>query len=174
MEHAAVPSMNREKKLSEWIEMYADAILKTCYLYLSDLQQAEDAMQDTWIKAWKHMDDHERDHIRSEKAWLLRIAINTCKDYRRTAWFRHIDRKRALEDLPDRFTMTEPVDRSMTWIVMDLPDKYKRVVLLYFYQGLTIRETAEVLGMSTTTVHRRLQKAEDLLKNALERSEAHE
>ena len=174
MEHAAVPSMNREKKLSEWIEMYADAILKTCYLYLSDLQQAEDAMQDTWIKAWKHMDDLERDHIRSEKAWLLRIAINTCKDYRRTAWFRHIDRKRALEDLPDRFTMTEPVNRSMTWIVMDLPDKYKRVVLLYFYQGLTIRETAEVLGMSTTTVHRRLQKAEDLLKNALERSEAHE
>ncbi|MBQ7175765.1 MAG: sigma-70 family RNA polymerase sigma factor [Lachnospiraceae bacterium] len=174
MEHAAVPSMNREKKLSEWIEMYADAILKTCYLYLSDLQQAEDAMQDTWIKAWKHMDDLERDHIRSEKAWLLRIAINTCKDYRRTAWFRHIDRKRALEDLPDRFTMTEPVDRSMTWIVMDLPDKYKRVVLLYFYQGLTIRETAEALGMSTTTVHRRLQKAEDLLKNALERSEAHE
>ena len=143
MEHAAVPSMNREKKLSEWIEMYADAILKTCYLYLSDLQQAEDAMQDTWIKAWKHMDDLERDHIRSEKAWLLRIAINTCKDYRRTAWFRHIDRKRALEDLPDRFTMTEPVDRSMTWIVMDLPDKYKRVVLLYFYQGLTIRETAK-------------------------------
>ena len=174
MEHAAVPSMNREKKLSEWIEMYADAILKTCYLYLSDLQQAEDAMQDTWIKAWKHMDDLERDDIRSEKAWLLRIAINTCKDYRRTAWFRHIDRKRALEDLPDRFTMTEPVDRSMTWIVMDLPDKYKRVVLLYFYQGLTIRETAEALGMSTTTVHRRLQKAEDLLKNALERSEAHE
>ncbi len=174
MEHAAVPSMNREKKLSEWIEMYADAILKTCYLYLSDLQQAEDAMQDTWIKAWKHMDDLERDHIRSEKAWLLRIAINTCKDYRRTAWFRHIDRQRALEDLPDRFTMTEPVDRSMTWIVMDLPDKYKQVVLLYFYQGLTIRETAEALGMSTTTVHRRLQKAEDLLKNALERSETHE
>ena len=57
MEHAVVPSMSREQKLSEWIEMYSDAILKTCYLYLSDLQQAEDAMQDTWIKAWKHMDD---------------------------------------------------------------------------------------------------------------------
>ena len=174
MEHAAVPSMSREQKLSEWIEMYSDAILKTCYLYLSDLQQAEDAMQDTWIKAWKHMDDIERNRIRSEKAWLLRIAINTCKDYRRTAWFRHIDRQKSLEDLPVRFTMTEPVDRSMTWIVMDLPDKYKQVVLLYFYQGLTIQETAEALGMSMTTIHRRLQKAEDLLKNALERSETHE
>ena len=174
MEHAVVPSMSREQKLSEWIEMYSDAILKTCYLYLSDLQQAEDAMQDTWIKAWKHMDDIERNHIHSEKAWLLRIAINTCKDYRRTAWFRHIDRQKSLEDLPVRFTMTEPVDRSMTWIVMDLSDKYKQVVLLYFYQGLTIQETAEALGMSMTTIHRRLQKAEDLLKNALERSETHE
>ena len=57
---------------------------------------------------------------------------------------------------------------------MDLPDKYKQVVLLYFYQGLTIQETAEALGMSMTTIHRRLQKAEDLLKNALERSETHE
>ena len=174
MERAEVPSMIREQKLSRWIEEYSDSILYTCFLYLSDQSQAEDATQDTWIKAWKHMDDIERNRIRSEKAWLLRIAINTCKDYRRTAWFRHIDRQKSLEDLPVRFTMTEPVDRSMTWIVMDLPDKYKQVVLLYFYQGLTIQETAEALGMSMTTIHRRLQKAEDLLKNALERSETHE
>ena len=121
MEHAAVPSMNRETKLSEWIEMYSDTILRTCYLYLSDLQQAEDVLQDTWIKAWKHMDDLERKEVRNEKAWLLRIAINTCKDYRRTAWFRHIDRKNALEELPARFTMIEPDDRSMSWI---LPGAY--------------------------------------------------
>ena len=174
MEHAAVSGMSREQMLSEWIDQYSDAILKTCYLYLSDLQQAEDAMQDTWIKAWKHMEDLERNQIRSEKAWLLRIAINTCKDYRRTAWFRHVDRRKALEELPVRFTSAEPVDHSMTWIVMDLPDKYKQIVLLYFYQGLTIQETADALGMSVATAHRRLKKAEELLKEALERSETHD
>ncbi|MBQ9210394.1 MAG: RNA polymerase subunit sigma-24, partial [Clostridia bacterium] len=81
MERAEVPSMNREQRLSRWIEEYSDSILHTCFLYLSDQSQAEDATQDTWIKAWKHMSDFERQGIANEKAWLLRIAINTCKDY---------------------------------------------------------------------------------------------
>ena len=55
MEHAVVPGMTREQKLSEWIEQYSDPILRTCYLYLSDMQMAEDALQETWIKADKHM-----------------------------------------------------------------------------------------------------------------------
>ena len=59
MHHAAVPGMNREEKLKEWIEAYSDLILKTCYLYLSDRGQAEDATQDTWIKAWNHMEAFE-------------------------------------------------------------------------------------------------------------------
>ena len=57
MDHAEVPGMNREQRLSRWIDLYSDTILKTCFLYLSDRQQAEDVLQDTWIKAWKHMDD---------------------------------------------------------------------------------------------------------------------
>ena len=73
MERAAVPSMIREQRLNQWIENYSDSILRTCCLYLSDQTQAEDATQDTWIKAWKHMDDFERKGITNEKAWLLRI-----------------------------------------------------------------------------------------------------
>ena len=63
MERAAVPSMIREQRLNQWIEDYSDSILRTCFLYLSDQTQAEDATQDTWIKAWKHMDDFERKGI---------------------------------------------------------------------------------------------------------------
>jgi len=51
MERAAVPSMIREQRLNQWIEDYSDSILRTCFLYLSDQTQAEDATQDTWIKA---------------------------------------------------------------------------------------------------------------------------
>ena len=117
MEHAVVPGMTREQKLSEWIEQYSDSILRTCYLYLSDMQMAEDALQETWIKAWKYMDDPARKTVANEKAWLLRIAVNTCKDYRRTAWFRHVDRRNALEDLPPRFVSAEPADNSVSTIV---------------------------------------------------------
>ena len=173
MNHAAVPGMTREQRLNGWIESYSDAILKTCYLYLSDRQQAEDALQDTWIKAWRHMEDYERKGIAHEKAWLLRIAVNTCRDYRRTAWFRHVDRKQTLEDLPPRLVAAEPEDRSLTMAVAELPDRFKQIVLLYYYQGLTIQETAETLGQSAATVHRRIRKAEALLKEALEGGEAH-
>jgi RNA polymerase sigma-70 factor (ECF subfamily) len=172
MERAAVPGMIREQKLNQWIEDYSDSILRTCFLYLSDQTQAEDATQDTWIKAWKHMDDFERKGIANEKAWLLRIAINTCKDYRRTAWFRHVDRSKALDELPPQLIAVEPEDRTLTLMVMDLPDRYKQVILLHFFQGLTMQETADALGASQSTVHRRLKKAEEMLREHPEMSVA--
>ena len=174
MGRAEVPSMNREQKLAEWIEAYSDTILKTCYLYLSDRGQAEDATQDTWIKAWKHMADFEKQGIANEKAWLMRIAINTAKDYRRTAWFRHIDRKKALEELPQQRFAAQSEDTTLTLLVMELPDRYKQVILLYYFQGLTMRETADALGTSQPTVHRRLKKAEALLKISLTGGEGYE
>ena len=174
MERAEVPSMIREQKLSRWIEEYSDSILHTCFLYLSDQSQAEDATQDTWIKAWKHMEDIDRKGITNEKAWLLRIAINTCKDYRRTAWFRHVDTRKAIEDLPASLVSSEPEDHTLTLIVMDLPDRYKQIILLHYFQGLTLQETADVLGQSVSTAHRRMKKAEALLKDAFEGGEVHE
>ena len=134
MERAEVPSMNREERLSRWIDDYSDAILRTCFLYLSDQTQAEDALQDTWIKAWRHMGEYERKGILNDKAWLMRIAINTCKDYRRTAWFRHIDNRKALDELPPRLLQVEQEDHTLSLMVMELPDRYKQVVLLHYFQ----------------------------------------
>ena len=174
MERAEVPSMNREERLSRWIDDYSDAILRTCFLYLSDQTQAEDALQDTWIKAWRHMGEYERKGILNDKAWLMRIAINTCKDYRRTAWFRHIDNRKALDELPPRLLQVEQEDHTLSLMVMELPDRYKQVVLLHYFQGLTQRETAEALGLSPSAVLRRLRSAEALLKQSLTGGEGFE
>ena len=174
MEHAAVPGMDREERLHSWIDNYSDQILRMCFLYLSDQAQAEDALQDTWIKAWKHMDDYERNGIRNDKAWLMRIAINTCKDHRRTGWLRHIDKRKALEDLPQQLLQTADTDRSLSLQVMQLPDKYKQVILLHYYQGLTQKETAQALGLSPAAVLRRLRSAEALLKQILTGGEAYD
>ena len=174
MEHAEVPGMNREERLRCWIESYSDQILRMCFLYLSDQTQAEDALQDTWIKAWKHMDDYERKGIENAKAWLMRIAINTCKDHRRTGWLRHIDKRKAPEDLPQQLLQTADTDRSLSLQVMQLPDKYKQVILLHYYQGLTQKETAQALGLSPAAVFRRLRSAEALLKQILTGGEAYD
>ena len=167
MERAEVPGMTPEERLARWIDAYSDAILRMCFLYLSDQAQAEDALQDTWIKAWRHMGEYERNGVLNDKAWLTRIAINTCKDYRRTAWFRHIDNRKALEELPPRLTQVEQADHSLSLMVMELPDRYKQVVLLYYFQGLTQKETGQALGLSPSAVLRRLRGAEALLKQSL-------
>jgi len=165
MAHAEVPGMNQEEQLRRWIETYSDEILRLCFLYLGDQAQAEDALQDTFIKVWQHMADERR--LLNEKAWLMRIAINTCKDYRRTAWFKHVDLRQALDELPPRLLRAASEDRSLTLAVMELPARYKQVVLLYYYQGFTQQETATALGISPAAVFRRLRKAETLLRTAL-------
>ena len=89
MEHAAVPSAVREQRLNHWIEAYADDVIKVCYISLSDRAQAEDAMQETFLKAWKSMAAYERKGVTNDKAWLMKIACNTCRDHLRRGWRKH-------------------------------------------------------------------------------------
>ena len=168
MEHAEVSGMDREQRLAEWIEEYSDSILRTCFLYLSDLGQAEDAMQDTWIKAWKHMSDYDQKGYTNEKAWLLRIAINTCKDYRRSAWFRHMDRRITPENLPEKAQEVHFPDGEVSGAISSLPAKLRMVILLRYYEGFTVQETAETAGVSVATAKRQIRKANQLLRKKLE------
>lgn len=157
----------REERMRLWVQRYSDAILRTCFLYLCDRTMAEDALQDTLIKAWRHMAAYEKRDIANERAWLMRIAINTCKDYRKTAWWRHIDSRRALEELPCGMMQTQDASRELTHMVMELPVRYKQVILLYYFQGLNQHETAHALGISPSAVVRRLRSAEKLLKERM-------
>ena len=167
MDNAAVPGAVREQRLEQWITQYADAILRTCFVYLRDATQAEDAMQDTFLKAWKSMEQFDKRNGHTERAWLMRIAINTCHDYHRSKWFRHVDMTKALESLPPRFGTVLPEDHSLLMDVYNLPEKYKRVILLYYYQEMTLEETAQALAVSRSAVHKRLMKAQGLLKGRL-------
>lgn len=154
----------REQRFMEWVKTYGDVILRTCFVYLSNVHDAEDAMQDTFLKAWKAMDQFEQRNGANEKTWLIKIAMNVCRDYHRSKWFRKVDLQKALEDLPGRYLQVEDKDITLTMDVMRLPEKLKQVVLLHYYQELTLREVAEVLGVALSTVHRRLKQAEERLK----------
>ncbi len=167
MQGAVVPSATREQQLEQLISLYADTILRTCFIYLSDRGQAEDAMQDTFLKAWKHLQQTGGPDIQNEKAWLLRIAMNTCHDYHRTKWFRHVDARKALDELPPRYLAVIPQDHSLLVDVCELPEKYKQVLLLYYYQEMNLQEVAGALNISRSSVHKRLKKAQELLKGRL-------
>ncbi len=161
-----VEQSSKEQTLESWMRTYGTDILRICFVILSDASEAEDAMQDTFLRAWRAMDNFKERNA-SPKTWLIRIAINICRDYRRRRWFRHIDMRTALEDLPQGVVGVEPEDRSLMLDILRLPDTLKEPLLLYYYQNMTLEETAASLGVSKSTVHTRLKKAEATLKISL-------
>lgn len=172
MNIASVPSEVREQTLEAWLTEYGDAVLRMCYVYLGDRALAQDALQDTFIKAWRGMDGRRGES--AVKTWILRIAINTCKDYRRTAWMRRVDRSQPIEELPLTFEDVSEESRALFDDVMNLPSKLKQVILLYHFQNLTLVETAEALHISRSAVQNRLQKAYTLLRFECEGGDTHE
>ena len=149
----------KDDTLSEWLTAYGDLINRTCCLILGDRALAEDAAQETFIRAWKSMAQYKGDA--SPKTWLTRIAINVCRNIRRTAWFRRNDRSISPEDLP----LSAPdEDRTLLLTVQQLPEKHRQVVILRYYQGMSLDEAAKVLGISRSAAHHRLQKALQALR----------
>ena len=148
--------------IEELIDQYGDDLLRLCLLYLGDRQLAEDAFQETFLKAWKRQDFHQG----SEKAWLMRVAVNLCHDYHRSRWFRHTDRRTTPEDLP--LTAPAAFQSEILQLVRQLPLKEKEAVVLHFWHGLSAEEIAAMTGASRSAVYRRLERAKKHLKLELE------
>ena len=163
---------SKEERIEHMVLQYQLPLLKLCYAYLYDEELAKDAVQETFIKAFRNLDSF-RDNA-SEKTWLCRIAINTCKDLRRTSWFRHVDRSVTLDMIPEPAAPVEPEDESLTLEIMKLPAKLKEVALLCWFQGMTYNEAAEILDISLQAVGSRLNRARRKLRSVMEGSEDHE
>ena len=169
-----VDGLGREWKnhLATLMEQYGKVILRMCYLYLRDTALAEDAVQETFLKAYKALPNFRGEC--AEKTWLMRIAINTCKDIRRSAWFRHVDRSIIPEYLPAKSESLIAEQSDLVLEIMRLPGKYKEVILLYYYQGMTLLEISQVLSLSKQTVSARLQTARKKLQILLREEDSHE
>lgn len=164
MDNASRPSSAQEDRFEQLMRDYETEVLRLCFLYLMDRSLAEDAMQDTFTKVWRHLERFERRNDCSIKTWIMRIAVNTCKDYLRSSWFRRRKQTCALEEIPPALTPISQDSREFFLDVLRLPEKYKSAILLYYYQELTTEEVAKALGISRPTLNRRLQKAYSLLR----------
>ena len=163
---------SKEEQIEHMVLQYQLPLLRLCYAYLHDEELAKDAVQETFIKAYRNFDSFR--HASSEKTWLSRIAINCSKDLKRSSWFRHVDRSITLDRLPEPVSPVESKDESLTIEIMKLPAKLKEVALLCWFQEMTYNEAAEVLGVSLQAVASRLNRARKRLRQALEGSEDHD
>ena len=163
---------SRDERIESMVALYQLPLLRLCYAYLHDEELAKDAVQETFIKAYRNLDGFRE--MSSEKTWLNRIAINTCKDLRKSGWFRHVDRSVTPEMLPETETPGKPEETGLTAEIMNLPVRLREAALLCWLQGLTYNEAADALGISLQAVSSRLNRARKRLRFAMEGSEEHE
>ena len=164
------PNQTPADRLDQMVRQYEKDLLRVCCIYLRDRTAAEDVVQETFLKAYRNLDSFRGES--SEKTWLMRIAINCCRDYRRSAWYRYIDNRVSIDQLPTLST-APPSDEhiALTMAIMKLKPKYMEVVLLYFYEGYPIKETASMLNLTEAAVSSRIHKAKRKLRDELEGGE---
>lgn len=144
------------------VEEYGNSVLRMCYLYLKDYQLAEDVTQETFIKVYEKIDTFR--HDASIKTWIMSIAINLCKNQMRTHWFK----RTSLEHFPELATKDvygEILKNNVISMeIMRLQPKYREIILLYYYQELSVKEISTILGMKEATVLQRMKRAREQLK----------
>lgn len=172
-----MPSIVRRiGNLGEWediITRYGNDIMRLAYFYLKDRALAEDIMQDAFLRAYQKIGAFRGDC--NMKTWLLRITANLCKDHLRS-WFWQRTRVtgenyRATAGNSRGDPYTEAVikeqHRTLVTAVLSLPLKYREVVVLFYYHGLTSKEIAQTLDTNESTIRSRLSRAREQLKKNL-------
>ena len=146
---------------------YATGLLRLSLYYLGSREQAEDVVQDVFVRL---ISSGAEIQTGSEKAYLLKAAVNRCKDIWRSAWIRRtVLGSPALELTPDPNDITDAVEKTeLLTAVNRLKPEYREVILLYYYQDCTIEQTADILGVPSGTESSRLTRARLRLKEILE------
>ena len=140
--------------LDKLVSFYYPDILRYCLWHTPNRQTAEDATQDTFLKTIRHLDAYV--HRGKFRAYLYKIASNVCVDY---------SRKKTMEQLPDDLqeydSQLEQVesDANFVWLLRELSNEQREVVLLRFVHELKIREIADVVGVPMRTIQSRLRSA---------------
>ena len=166
MEAVKDPDSRRDQAIEKLILQYQTPLLRLCFIQLQDRALAEDAVQETFLKAYKSFAQFRGEC--SEKTWLTRIAVNTCRDFQRGGWFRHTDRSITPDMLQVGTVQPETEDMDLSLAVMKLPRKMRETILLYYYQDMSTEEIARTLGITQSTVSYRLQKSRAKLRMLLE------
>ena len=161
-------SMHTDKlhMAEQWMHLYGDQVMHVCLISLGDYHLAQDACQETFFRAWKHCDRFRFES--SEKTWLMRIAVNVCRDMQRAKWFRQGKDVLPLEDERIRAEDATFAIGPVTQMVLNLPEKYRLTLLLHYVHGMKATQISHVLGVAYPTVLTRLRRGRELVKKQME------
>lgn len=152
-------------------EQYATDVLRVCYFYLGDRQKAEDVCQDVFVRLITNAPQLQEGR---EKAWLLKVALNRCRDLWRGAWLKRVVLGSPMFELvpaPDEIGKLAD-QQEMMQAINQLPTAFKEVILLHYYQGYGISEIAEMMELPEGTISSRLSRGRKKLESILKGGDA--
>ncbi len=145
------------------VDIYGNMILRLAYTYLKNIVDAEDVVQEVFLKIVECMPKfNDKTH---EKAWIVRATINLCKNKLKLFWNRKID---PLDEIKE-ISVTDDYDENSDVLkaVLGLPEKYRTVVHLYYYEQYSTPEIAQLINKNEATVRSILHRAKEKLKSVL-------
>lgn len=150
---------SRKPNIEEIYKLYADMLYRVALSELQSDMDAQDAVQDVFIKYMSHnpvFKDSEH-----EKAWFLRVTVNRCHDMLRS---RKVRLKFHSESETKPVNPASKARQELFEVLASIPEKYKSTVILHCLEGLSLQETADVLGITLSGAKMRLKRARDILK----------
>jgi RNA polymerase sigma-70 factor (ECF subfamily) len=138
--------------------MYSDLVFKLSMTYLGNVSDSEDVTQDVFVKLFTNAPQFESPQ--HERYWIIRVTINTCKNYLGTFWNRNTIGMETIEDMP----YTDNHTHIVTEKLYSLPPKYRVVLYLYYYEEYSIDEIATALKLSRSAIKMRLKRGREKLK----------
>ncbi len=144
------------------VRSYGDLLYRVCLVQLKNPADAEDAVQDTFLRLLQKAPDFSS--AEHERAWLLRVAVNLCRDRQRTRG-RHGEIS-LNEEITEEAASFPPEDSGVLHALAGLPEKYRLALTLHYVEGYTVAEIAKVIGRTPSAVKMRLSKGRALLAEA--------
>lgn len=154
--------MRSEQEVNRAVEQYSDTIRRLCMVYLKNYADTEDVFQTVFLKYILSSVSFE--NTEHEKAWLIRVTINACKDLLKNFFHRHII---PLDEILEQPAQLPPDNREVIEAVLSLPKKYKEVVYLHYYEEYTAPQISQILGKNINTIYTLLTRSKKMLKEKL-------
>lgn len=146
--------------ISAALTKYSDLVRRICFIYLHNSADVDDVFQEVFLKLLQNNSRFES--AEHEKAWLIRVTINKCKDILKSFW-----RKKMVSIEGMELPFEDQAENELLQVVLSLPDKYKDVIYLFYYEEYTVPEMAQLLNKKVNTIYSHLHRARELMKQKL-------
>lgn len=153
-------NINNQEYLEYLIDKYSDMVYRLAITRTRNKEESQDIYQEVFLRLSKKIPEFENSE--HEKAWIIRVTINCSKNFLTTNF-----RKSCLE-LEEEIPFETPEKSSIYYAVLDLPQKYRTIIHLFYYEGYKIEEISKMLKINSNTIKSRLVKAREKLKSKME------